>query len=427
MLPVIYRFTFSTPGEQLVLYLVALGLVAYAAWSGWRNASGVDSKGQEIPATREERIRRAAIYGLIGLGLAGLGLYYALPEVPFIGKGRGEGVPIHTYGVLVGTGFITAVTVAGWIAVREWPGQLGVDRRNQIFDLAFYVFVGAMVGSRVLFIIVNWGDYAASPGKIFDLGGGLVFQGGLIGAAAVAYWYARKHGIEFARLSDLALPTVSLGAAFGRLGCFSAGCCWGRIREASAQLAVHFPGPGVKNLFGGPSGTPSLAFTSQKDDPRWVVEATGEVTQQAVAGAVKIADWAQQHGHTLPVHPTQLYESAMQLALFLGFLALRPFRRFHGQIAGLWLMLYAIERSTVELFRGDLERGTIHQVLKKVGAEGLVPLGAWYDVSTSQLGSVAIFAAGAVILWRQWKAFQQQPKVDVAALTAGTPQSPAAA
>lgn len=425
MLPVLYRFTFTTPGEQAVLYLIALGLVAYAAWSGWRNASGVGG----AEPTREDRVRRALLYGAIGLVLALAGLHYALPDsafpgflrwLPGLATAKGEGVPIHTYGVLVGTGFITAVTVAAWLAEREWPGKLGAARRDQIFDLAFYVFVGAMVGSRVLFIIVNWDDYSQSPGKIFDLGGGLVFQGGLIAAAGVAYWYARKHGIEFARLADLSLPTVSLGAAFGRLGCFSAGCCWGKIRAAGSALAVHFPGTDTKNLFGQLSSTPSLAFTSQRDDPHYVIEATGEVFTQMVPNSVRIADWAQQHGHTLPIHPTQLYESAAQLLLFLAFITLRPLRRFHGQIAGLWLMVYAVERSTVELFRGDLERGTIHGPLAKWGLGGLVPDTAWYNISTSQLGSIFIFLAGAFVLYRSWQAWRAQPRVDLTALTAAT-------
>ena len=125
MLPVLYRFTFDTPLSQAFLYVVALGLVGYAAWSGWRNAGGVDDKGRPVEPKREERIQRAIMYGVIGVVLAGVGLYYALPEVPFIGKGKGEGVPIHTYGVLAGSGFICAVTVAAWLAVREWPGKIG--------------------------------------------------------------------------------------------------------------------------------------------------------------------------------------------------------------------------------------------------------------------------------------------------------------
>jgi phosphatidylglycerol:prolipoprotein diacylglycerol transferase len=420
MLPVIYRFTFDTDLSRWLLYAFGLGLIVYSAWSGWQNADGgVDAKGQPLEPSKEDRRQRAIVHGLIACGLVAFGLYYALPQVPFWGPGKGEGIPIHTYGILVGSGFITAVTAAGWMSMREWPGKLGLERRQQFFDLAFYIFVGAMIGSRVLFIIVNYKDYASGRMSVFDIGGGLVFQGGFVGASAVAYWYTRKHGIEFARIADIALPTVSLGAAFGRLGCFSAGCCWGRIRAAGSAIAVHFPGTNVKTLFGTPSSTASLAFSSQRDDPRYVVEATGKVSQEFVEGAVKISDWAASHGHTLPVHPTQLYESAAQVLLFMGFVLLRPFRRFHGQISALWLMVYSIERSTVELFRGDLERGTIHGTLKDFGMEGLVPQDAFYNLSTSQLGSLAIFAAGAFILYRQFRVFQAQPKFEVEGLGVG--------
>jgi phosphatidylglycerol:prolipoprotein diacylglycerol transferase len=407
VLPLIYRFTFESAGAKAVLYLAALGLVLYAAWNGWRAGE------------REHRLERALAYAVGAVVLCGFLLSYVLPEVPLLGRGRGEGLPIHTYGLLIGAGFTSAITVAAWLAQREWPGELGLTRRAQLFDLSFFLFLSAMVGSRALFILVNWNDYAQHPARILDVsGGGLVFQGGLLAATATGYWYAKRHHIEFARLADLALPTVSLGAAFGRLGCFSAGCCWGKVRGVGSALAVQFPGTNATDLFGNPSSIPSLAFASQRDDPHYVLEATGEVFTQAVPGAVRIADWATQHGHTLPVHPTQLYESAAQVLLFVVFIALRPLRRFHGQIAGLWLMAYAIERSTVELFRGDLERGTIHGLLEKAGLGAAVPDTAWYNISTSQLGSVFIFLGGALVLQRSWQAWRAQPGSDVDGLTA---------
>lgn len=425
MMPVLYRFIFDTPASHAMLYLVAAALVAYAAWSGWRGAhGGPDPKrpGEFLPASEEAKRSRAITYGLVGLGLAWAGLYYALPEVPLLGKGKGEGIPIHTYGVLVGGGFIAAVTVASWLAYREWPGEEGARKRDQVLDLAFYVFIGAMVGSRVLFIIVNWKDYAAQPSKIFDLGGGLVFYGGLIGASVTAFWYARKHDIEFLRLADIAMPTVSLGQALGRLGCFSAGCCWGDITTEAYKWGVHFPGAGAKNLFGGSAGTSSLAYQSQATDSRYVVEATGQVLHDAVPGAVRISEWATQHGHTLPVHPTQLYESSGQLVLFVGLLTMRRFRRFHGMIFGTWLICYAILRSTVELFRGDVERGTLNGLLNYLGLSSLaqkVPLEAWYNMSISQFISLCMFTLGAVVLVRGAQAFKTQPRVDLKALAIG--------
>jgi phosphatidylglycerol:prolipoprotein diacylglycerol transferase len=418
MLPVLFRIRADSDVSRVLIILAAVALVAYAAWNGWKGAQGRDAQGHPIEPTREERRNRAFLYGLIGAGLAFVGLYYALPSIPLLGiKGKGEGIPIHTYGLLIGAGFITGITAGAWLAEREWPGKLGLERRDQVYDFAFWAFVAGIAGSRVLFIIVNWKDYAAKPSEVFSLGGGLVFYGGLIGAVLAAVWYTRRHGIDFWRWSDLLIPLVSLGQAFGRLGCFAAGCCWGRITtHAKAPFAVEFPGVGlVKDLFGNPGDTPSLAFQSQSDavrETRWVVEATGEVTAQAQAGAVRIADWVAQHHHTLPVHPTQLYESLGQIILFVALLSLRRYRRFHGQILATWLMCYAVLRSTVEFFRGDLERGTLHGLIASV------PFDAWYNISTSQFISICMFALGAWVLFKNLRQLHAQPKADVAALTA---------
>jgi phosphatidylglycerol:prolipoprotein diacylglycerol transferase len=309
---------------------------------------------------------------------------------------------------MLALGFMSAVSVAAKLAEREWRGDEGIKKRDQILDLAFYVLIAALVGSRLLFIIVNWKDYAAQPSRIFDiLNGGLVFYGGLIGATLAAYIYARKHQMNFLRLADVAIPTVSLGQAFGRLGCFSAGCCWGDIASPAMRFGVHFPGAAeAKNLFGQASSTASLAFQSQAQDSRWVVESTGEILHQFAPGAVHISEWVAQHGHTLPVHPTQLYESLGQFVLFLALLLMRRYRRFHGQVFGAWLMCYAVLRSTVELFRGDVERGTLHGLLEYLGAKSLaasVPLEAWYNVSTSQFISLCMFAFGVALLYRGFR------------------------
>src|SRR4051812_41089313 len=106
MLPVIYQFNFDTLPSQLLLYLFALGLVAYAAWAGWRGAAGPrDPKTGELKEpSRNDQLQRAVIFGVIGAGIAGVGLHFALPKSALLG-GKGEGIPIHTYGVMIATGF----------------------------------------------------------------------------------------------------------------------------------------------------------------------------------------------------------------------------------------------------------------------------------------------------------------------------------
>jgi phosphatidylglycerol---prolipoprotein diacylglyceryl transferase len=485
MLPVLYRFRFDTDAEKAVAFLLALGLVVYASWSGWKNAGGVDANGKPVEATPQQRRDRAFFYAIVGVALAGFGLYYALDSVPLLGKGKNEGVPLHTYGILLGAGFLSAITVATILARREWPGELGLKRRDQILDLAFSVFVGGIAGSRELFVLVNWKDYIAgkpveawatvldlvvlgalalaiafrsrltpdlakrvvenagawfvytmiggrlalivltgtSLSKIPEmLGGGLVFYGGLIGATLASIWYSIREDIEFIRLADLAIPTVSLGQAFGRLGCFSAGCCWGKPAGPGAPFAVNFPGKGsVQTIVGSHSDTPSLAWSSMADDSRYYLEKTGEVFNQMVPDAVQVSTWVRDHDHTFLIHPTQLYESFGQMLMFAGLVAMRRYRRFNGQIFGTWLIGYAILRSSVELFRGDSERGTLNGLLKSNGFDalaGMVPLGTWYNISISQFISIVMFSLGAFIIARGLKSMQAQPRVDLAALTA---------
>jgi phosphatidylglycerol---prolipoprotein diacylglyceryl transferase len=396
MLPILFKLDFHSPGSQLALYAVALLLVAYTAWSGWRGA-----------AEKSDRLRRAGMFGAIGALLAGAGLHYALPASAFLG-GKGQGIAVHAYGILLIGGFVAAVAVCATLAQREWRGEEGLLKRDQVLDLAVWVLIAGLAGSRLLFMAVNWETYAAAPSKLLSLEGGLVFYGGLLAAMGASFVFTRTRRIDFFRLGDVGIPTVSLGQAFGRLGCFTSGCCWGDVAAEGSSVGVHFPAAGhAVNLFGQPTQVPSNAALSQLADGRWVLPSTGEVFAHPVAGAVRISDWVAQHGHTLPVHPTQLYEAIGQLLIFTGCLALRRFRRFHGQILGVWLIAAALLRSGVELFRGDVERGTLHGLLTSLGLEGAasaIPLEAWFNVSTSQFISLCLFGLGVGILWRRSRA-----------------------
>jgi len=396
VIPVLFRFTFDSPTSQAVLYGLAVLLIAYMAWSGWRT-----TEGPQDPKTKKyaqppvaDKAMRAALFGGIAASVVYVGLPYALPaSAPFRG-GSGTGIPLHTYGILLMLGFILAVNLCARMAEKEWLGAQGPKMREIVQDkLSMFALIGGIGGSRLLFVLVNWKEQGLKG--LFSLDGGLVFYGGLLGAIGMAWGLARYHQFSFLRLSDVAIPTVSLGQCLGRLGCFSAGCCWGDPVKPGFALGVEFPGATqAKNLFGQFSHTASLIFQSQADDKRYFVEATGQVMSDPVPGAVRIADWVRDHGHTLSVHPTQLYESIGQLLLFVGLVVMRRYRRFDGQILGMWLMAYALLRSTVELFRGDLERGTLHGLIESVRAE------AWYNISTSQFISVCMFGLGMFILYR---------------------------
>ncbi len=428
MLPVFFDIHFPTPASWLVLYTIGALVVAYGAWAGWRTALGpIDPKtGTRLAATQRERATRAATYAFVFALCVRLGFYYALPPQAFLGQ-RGQGFPLHTYGLLLMTAFLFGAAAAGRLAEREWPGLEGRRKRDQMQDLALWALVGGFVGSRILFMLVNWQDTVAAvptlfqdfPVRLLDwLFGGLVFYGGLLGAMATSWWFARKNDIPFLRLADLAIPCVSLGQAIGRLGCFSAGCCWGRPATDHVHWAVNFPGGSVaRDIFGRLTHTASLAYQSEANDGRWVVESTGKIFHQPVPGAIRLSQWVAEHGTTLPLHPTQLYESFGQLLLFALLVVARRYRRFHGEIFALWLMAYAVLRSTVEAFRGDLERGTLHGLLESLGLLDLankVPLEAWYNLSTSQFISLGMFAAGATLMVRGRRGLHPLPPLPAA-------------
>jgi phosphatidylglycerol:prolipoprotein diacylglycerol transferase len=270
-------------------------------------------------------------------------------------------LPLHSYGLLLAAAFLTAI----WLAQRE-ARHRGQDP-ERIADLGFWVLVSALVGSRLYFIFVNWDDYFGSgflvetpvgriPRLLAVWEGGLVFYGGFIGAALTSAWYMRRHAIAFLPIADTAIPSVAFGHFLGRLGCFFAGCCWGDLARADLPWATRFP-------------RASLAFQSFAGGP----EAASRI---APGGAT-----------TVPLHPTQLYESFGELALFLFLvLAVRPRKRFHGQVLATWLLLYAVLRFVVELFRGDVERGV------------------WAGLGAGQWTSLVIFAAGVLVWVRGRKA-----------------------
>ncbi len=279
-------------------------------------------------------------------------------------------LPVHTYGLLIATAFLAGI----WLAQRE-ARRRGQDP-ERLADLAFWILVAALVGSRVYFILVNWDDYfgarmfVATPlGRIPRLlavwEGGLVFYGGFIGAALTAWWYMRRHRMAFLAHADTLIPSVAFGHFLGRLGCFSAGCCWGGVAHGHPPWAVQFP-------------PESLAFQTfaGRENP----------------GAFLSVDRL----HTLPLHPVQLYESFGELSLFLVLvLFVRPRKAFHGQVLATWLLCYAVLRTVVEMFRADVERGVVR------------------GLGVGQWTSLAIFAAGAVI-WAKARSRGGAPGVSVA-------------
>jgi len=404
MLPVLVLFTFKTPLMHVVLYLLAAALVAYGGYAGYRGAQ-----------TPEGAPARALAFAVVSAVVAYYGVDYALEN----------GAPLHTYGLMIASGFSLAVLLSAKEAERSYLGvktladgtqiPMGEFMREVVMDVAFYCLVAGMVGARALFIIVNWDEYSQNLRSIFSLSGGLVFYGAFLGGVGVVYWYARKHKLDFLRFADVCIPTLSVAHAIGRFGCLSAGCCWGGFAKPETAWALKFPGLGAA-----PWGQSSLAFQSQMEDHRlldsathklltqyspnldaahgflnsWTDQVTHALLTAPPPGTLDIAAEASRLNHTLPVYPTQLMESMGELLIFAILLTVRRFKHFHGQVLACWLMMYSVLRSTVETFRGDEERGRIFGMFPSI------PRQAWFNVSTSQFVSIAIFATGVAIWLR---------------------------
>ena len=212
-------------------------------------------------------------------------------------------ITIYTYGVLIATAFFLGLALAARQARVE-----GEDPQK-IMDLSFYILISAIVGSRLLYIVVEYKEYISNPLRIFKVWeGGLVFYGGFIMAMAVVIIYIRKHEMNLWKVGDILAPSVAIGQGVGRLGCFFAGCCYGR--ETDVPWAFIFKDPNT------------LAPMD------------------------------------VHLHPTQLYDSANGFIIFVILLILRKFKKFDGQLFWTYTLLYAVGRFIVEIFRGD-ERGFV--------------------------------------------------------------------
>lgn len=281
-------------------------------------------------------------------------------------------VPLHSYGVLIVTGFLLAMYVAWKEARRVRPGF-----EEEVLDFAFWALVGGMVGARVVFILVNWRDYAKNPLEIFVVWrGGLVFYGAAIGGFLAFVWFAKKRGYSLSMgllAADIIIVGVPLAHVFGRFGCIAAGCCWGGAHFhfddvgaviSDIPLAARFP-------------EQSLAYQSLiKSSSPEIVAAMRE------------------SGLTMPLFPSQLAEAFGEGLIFLTLLVVRSRKWFHGQVILTYGLLYPILRFTLEFFRGDAERGLA--VLSTSQFISLVVAGAsLYGIFVLRKRGMARFASEA--------------------------------
>lgn len=229
------------------------------------------------------------------------------PELFSIGP-----VTIYTYGVLLATSYLLGLQLAR-VRAKRW----GLDP-NRVLDLGIYIIVGALIGAKLMLLVVDFDEFRRSPADLLSLARSAgVFYGGLIVAVGVAFWYIAKHGLPFWTTCDVFAPGIALGHVTGRLGCFAAGCCYGK--PTTVAWGVTFTNPLAAANVGTPLG--------------------------------------------VALHPTQLYEAAAELLILVFLLTTeRRGHRFAGRTFWTYLFLYAVSRYVIEIYRGD-PRGVVFGVM----------------------------------------------------------------
>jgi len=210
-------------------------------------------------------------------------------------------IKIFTYGLLVASGFFAGILLASRLGKRE-----GLDP-EKVIDLSFYILVASLIGARLLYIAVEYKYFLGQPLEIFKFWkGGLVFYGGLIAAVGAAFFYMRRHRLPMWKVADIIAPSLAIGQAIGRWGCYFAGCCYG-----------------------------------VKTDVPWGITFTDPKSLAPLG---------------IPLHPTQIYLSINALVIFAVLMWLLKRKSFDGQVIWTYGILYSIGRFIIEYFRGD-DRG----------------------------------------------------------------------
>lgn len=241
---------------------------------------------------------------------------------------------LPTYGVLVATGVLLGI----WISVGNSEKQ-GING-DDAWNLGIFMVLAGIIGAKVLYVINDWQHYADNWREIFSvntLQAGGVFSGGLLAAIIVGFWYMRRHHMPPLRTLDAFAPGLAFGHVLGRIGCFSAGCCYGK--PTNHFWGVKFSDPLAKLVSGTPLG--------------------------------------------VRIEPTQLIEAAAEFLNFLLLMWLLKRKKFDGQIFAIFMMLYGVERFFIEFLRDDPGRGSVFG-----GA-----------ISGTQLIAICLVIGGALVWW----------------------------
>lgn len=206
-------------------------------------------------------------------------------------------IPIKSYGTMIAIGIVFAMVLA-----RKRAKKRGIDD-EPIIDIAIYGILGGVFGAKLLFLLTELPQIIKNPPDLMGfLLYGFVLYGAIIGGALAAYIYCRSKKINFLTYFDLIAPSIAFAQGFGRIGCFLAGCCYGKKTNCSLGVEFH------NSLFA---------------------------------------------PNNVKIHPTQLYSSIGDFIIGIILIIFASKERKRGQVGGLYMILYSIGRFMVEFLRGD--------------------------------------------------------------------------
>lgn len=212
------------------------------------------------------------------------------------------GYTLHTYGLLVAAGFLIGIYVA-----RHFARVFGLDP-EKVFNLAIYLALAAIVGAKLFLVMQDWRYYVHDPSSLLSMGflqSAGIFYGGLIAALVVMTLYIRRQRMNWLAVGDAIVPGVAVGHGIGRMGCYSAGCCWGK--PATGPFSITFHNAYAHATVGVPLG--------------------------------------------VPLYPTQLMGAAAGGIIFLVLWRLSKRRAFVGQLTAVYLMTYGVYRFLTDFLR----------------------------------------------------------------------------
>lgn len=218
------------------------------------------------------------------------------------------GYQVSMYAVCTMGGLILGIIVALFRAA------IYQNKKEDVLFSSFYGMIGMIVGGKILYLItvipflVENFETVIKSSEILQalMTGGFVFYGGLLGALAGIWIYVKQYHLKMMELLEIIIPSIPLIHGLGRIGCFSAGCCYGK----------EFPEP-IGIIF-------ENSFIAPND---------------------------------VPLFPIQLVEAAGNIIIFLVLILVYRKRKTTGQLTAVYLIGYSIMRFVLEYMRADAERG----------------------------------------------------------------------